>query len=149
MTTDAVLAIDPSTQVYDFSLDDDGDILTEDFFDTSILYSLFGERRASLSEVVEARFRRGWIGNTDDFENGSKIWLLSQSRLTRDVLNRIQDEAKKSLAWLVKDDFAVSIDDAIASVNNGRLFVEIIIRRSRDKIIRRSYELWERTGNAN
>ena len=44
-TTDAVLAAD-STGLYDFSLDASGDILTEDFFDTAILMSLFCERRA-------------------------------------------------------------------------------------------------------
>ena len=148
MTTDAILNVDSVTKAYDFTLDSNGDISNADFFDTAILYSLFGERRASGSEVVEARFRRGWIGNADDFENGSKLWLFSQARLTRDILNRIQDEAKKSLEWLVEDDLAVSIDDVIATVNGGRVFVDIVIRRSRDKIIRRSYELWERTGNA-
>lgn len=145
MTTDAVLTVDSQTKLYDFSLDESGDIKSEDFFDTSILYSLFGERRASSSEVVSPEHRRGWIGN-GDYENGSKLWLLSQARLTRNTLNLIQDEAKKSLQWLVDDGFAVSIDDPVAHISNGRVILDITVRRSRDKIDRKSYTLWENTG---
>lgn len=147
MTTDAVLKIDVASQLYDFQLDDNGDIKTADFFDTSLLYSLFGERRASPNEVVDARLRRGWIGN-DDFENGSKIWLLSQARLTRDTLNRLQDEAAKALQWLVDDGHAVSIDQVTATVSGGRVLLDITIRRSRDKVERRLFTLWENTGRA-
>ncbi len=149
MTTDAVLTISEDTGLYDFNIDENGDIETDDFFDTSILYSLFGEKRASQDEVVDAQRRRGWIGNGEDFENGSKIWLLRQARLTRETLNRIEDEAKKSLQWLVDDDFAVSIDEAVATVSKGRVLLTITIRRSRDVIIRKSFELWQNTGKSN
>lgn len=148
MTTDAVLVVDPVTQLYDFNIDENGDIKTDDFFDTSLLYSIFGERRASPDEVVEPRFRRGWIGNSSDFENGSKIWLLSQARLTRDTLNRLQDEAEKALQWLVDDGLAVSIDQVVATVSGGRVLLDITIRRSRDKVDRKFFTLWENTGRA-
>lgn len=148
MTTDAVLTVDPTTQLYDFTLDENGDIKNDDFFDTSLLYSIFGERRASPDEVVEPQLRRGWIGNSDDFENGSKIWLLSQARLTRDTLNRLQDEAEKALQWLVDDGLAVSIDQVVATVSGGRVLLDITIRRSRDKVDRKFFTLWENTGRA-
>lgn len=146
MTVDAVLSKDNG--YYDFSLDDNGDIETEDFFDTSILYSLFGERRAAANEVVDANRRRGWIGNFD-YENGSKIWLLHQARLTRDTLNRLEDEARKSLQWLVDDGYAVAIDNISATYSNRRVLLNITIRRSRDEVVRRFYILWENTGRAN
>lgn len=146
MTTDAVLTIDEQTNAYDFTLDENGDIKTEEFFDTSLLYSLFGERRASPDEVPEPQLRRGWIGNSSEFENGSKIWLLSQARLTRDTLNRLQDEAEKALQWLVDDGLAVSIDQVVASVSRGRVVLDITIRRSRDKVDRKFFTLWENTG---
>ena len=146
MTTDAVLTIDPATRFYDLNLDANGDTETEDFFDTSLLYSLFGERRASADEMADPNRRRGWIGNTEDFENGSKIWLLSQARLTRDNLNRLQDEVAKSLQWLVDDGYAVSIDQVIATVSNGKVLLDITIRRSRDKIDRKFFTLWDNTG---
>ena len=104
MTTD-VLVTQNISGYYDLSLNDDGDLANGDFFDSSIIYSIFGERRASASEVAIAERRRGWIGNVGkDFENGSKIWLYFQARLTRDVMNGIKTEALKSLQWLVDDD---------------------------------------------
>jgi len=149
MTNDAVLKIDPLSQFYDLSIDSSGDIETSDFFDTSILYSIFGEKRASPDEVVEPQLRRGWIGNTADFENGSKLWLFSQERITRDVLNRIQDEAAKSLQWLVNEGFAVSINRVTATLSKGKVQLEITISRSRDKVDRKFFTLWENTGRAN
>lgn len=147
MTTDAVLAVDADTGFYDMQIGPDGDILAEDFFDTSILRSLFGERRASPDEVAEPQRRRGWIGNDPlGFENGSKLWLYKQARLTRSTLNGIEDEAAKALQWLIDDGYAVSIDPPVATVRAGRVMLEVIIRRSRDKVSRRFFELWENTG---
>lgn len=133
---------------FDLSIDDDGDIETADSFDTAILYSIFGERRASGDEVVEPTQRRGWIGNGPTFENGSKIWLLSQARVTRDTLNRLQDEAGKALEWMVEDGLAVSIGNIVATLSGDRVILDVIIFRTRDKVFRRSYELWEATGRA-
>ena len=145
--TDAVLTIDPTTQLYDISIDTEGDILTDDFFDTSLLYSLLGERRADPSEVVEPQLRRGWIGSENkDFENGSKLWLFEQARVTRSNLNRIEDEARKSLQWLVDDNLVVSVDEVTATVKNGKITLEIIIRRTRSKVERRFFDLWQNTG---
>ena len=140
---DAILNTDAG--YYDFSLSSSGDIATLEFFDTSILYSLFGEKRASADEVVEPSRRRGWIGNFT-FENGSKLWLMEQSRLTRDIMNRIEDESKKALQWLVDDGYAVSIDQVTTTLSGGRLLLNITIRRSRDKIIKKQYNLWENSG---
>ena len=87
MTTDAVLA----NNNYDLQIDSNGDILTDDFFDTSLLVSLFAEQRATPSEMPESHRRRGWIGNesTPGFEIGSKLWLYSQARVTRTLLSDI------------------------------------------------------------
>lgn len=147
--TDAVLTIDPETQLYDINIDAQGDIETADFFDTSLLYSLFGERRANKDEVVDARLRRGWIGNEGkDFENGSKLWLFQQARITATNLSRIADEAKKALQWLVDDGHAVSIEVEEVTVDSRRnkLVLILNIRRSFDKVERRFFDLWDNTG---
>ena len=146
MTTDAVLAVDEKSQLYDFQLDSEGDILTDDFLDTSILYSIFGHRRALASEVAEPQLRRGWIGNGPDFENGSKIWLLSQARLTKNNLNKLQDEAEKSLQWLVDDGIAVSLDKVEVFVSQNKVILNVVIRRSRDRVVNRFFTLWDNTG---
>lgn len=134
--------------VYDFSLDSSGDIATAEFFDTAILYSLFGERRANASEMPLPQLRRGWIGNGSDFENGSKLWLFTQARLTRSNLNRIEDEARKGLQWLVDDGHATGIDNVRAYLSGGRPYLDVTIRRSHDRITNSSFDLWENTGRA-
>ncbi len=146
---DAVLTIDPTTQLYDINIDANGNIETADFFDTSILYSLFGERRATTDEIVDARYRRGWIGNEGkDFENGSKLWLFEQARITVSNLNRIADEARKSLQWIVDDGFAVSIEVERVTVDTSRdkMVLILVIQRSRDVVERRFFDLWNNTG---
>ena len=98
--------------VYDLKIGFDGDIETEDFFDTAILVSILSDKRANESEVLEARHRRGWIGDEsrdDGHLIGSKLWLFDQSRLTRTVMNSIEDEVKDSLQWFVEDGHAVAI----------------------------------------
>lgn len=148
--TDAVLTKTGAN--FDININGDGDIETDDFFDTSILYSLFGERRANEDEVTEARLRRGWIGNEGkDFENGSKLWLFQQARLTRTNLSRIEDEARKALQWLVDDGFAIAIEDVIAAPGvglggGGGVQLIINIRRTRDIVEPRLFNLWQNTG---
>lgn len=144
---DAVLTVNPTTSLYDFSIGADGDILTESFFDTAILYSLFGEQRASQAQAPDPFRRRGWIGNTThDWENGSLLWLYEQARVTRSVLNSIEDEARLALQWLVDDGLAVSIDSVNTTLKNDRLLLSVTIRRSRDVIDTKLYDVWERTG---
>lgn len=148
--TDAVLALTPAGY-YDMQIGPDGDILTAEFWDTAILYSLFGERRADPDEMVQPERRRGWIGNSQfdpPFENGSKLWLLDQARITRTTLNRLQDEAAKGLQWFVDDGLAVSVDTPVATFQQGRVVLDVTIRRSRDQVIRRFFTLWENTGRA-
>lgn len=143
--TDAVLALNDDC-IFDISIDVNGQIKTDDFFDTSLLYSILGERRAVEAEVSEPQQRRGWIGNEGkDFENGSKLWLFEQARLTQSK-NSIKDEARKSLQWLIDDDHAVSIDEVEVLVKNGATELDITIRRSRSLVVRRFFKLWENTG---
>jgi len=148
-TTDAVLTIDPDTGLYDINIDADGDIETADFFDTSLLYSLFGERRANNNEVLDARFRRGWIGNEGkDFENGSKLWLFEQARVTATNLARISDEARAATQNFVDDGFAVFITvvGVTVDVPRDKLVLAIDVGRSLDKVERRFFDLWDNTG---
>jgi phage gp46-like protein len=146
-TTDAVLAAD-TTGLYDFSLDASGDILTEDFFDTGILMSIFCERRAIASEMPASHLRRGWIGNesTPGFEIGSKVWLYEQARLTRATLNGINSVIKESLQWMIDDNIALEIAAASTLSQNNSITVEVTVTRPNSKVEKRYFELWENTG---
>ena len=145
-TTDAVLEENAVGQ-FDIQIDADGDILTKDFWDTSLLMSIFCEKRALASEQPISRFRRGWIGNeeTPDFEIGSKLWLLYQAKKTQDTLNDIVTYIQEATQWLVTDGFAISID-VVASFTQEGAFASITIFRPNSKVEKRFYELWNNTG---
>ncbi len=145
MTTDIRIEQSPGG-AFDFIIDENGDLGNGDFFDSSLIYSLYGERRASASEVPTSENRRGWIGNEgSDYENGSKIWLYEQARITRSNLNGIQAEALASLQWLVDDGFLASIT-ATAVISNGGVALNIELFRFNSIVDRRFYQLWENTG---
>ena len=145
MPQDAVLNTDAG--YHDFSLDDTGQIVVEDFWDTAILYSIFGEKRADDSEMPVPERQRGWIGNENtDFENGSKIWLYYQARVNNTTINGLQNEAANALQWLVDDGIAVSIDAPIITASGTSVSLEITIRRSNSSVINRSFVLWNNTG---
>lgn len=132
--------------IWDLSLTSSGDLEGCDCFDASITYAILGERRASESEVLISQNRRGWIGNEGKiFENGSKIWLFEQSRLTRTILNDIQSSALDALNYLVDDGMATRIT-AEATLRSGSVNLSIQIFISPSRVETRFFELWSNTG---
>ncbi len=139
--------IDLGNGIYDIQIDDFGDIKSQDFFDTAIIVSLLGERRAPASQVPNPRRRRGWIGNEGtNFEIGSLMWLYEQSRLSRTTLRSLEVAAKDSLQWLVDDGLAVAIKTVSADIQDQSIRLEIGIERSVGEVENRSYRLWNNTG---
>ena len=134
--------------VYDFKIGFDGDLETEDTFDSFIFVALLSDRRADESEVPESRKRRGWIGNetTPGFEQGSKLWLFEQAKLTRTILNDIEDEARSALQSLVVDGFAESIRSVDLVATQTSVVLEIAIERNPSEVESRFFELWNNTG---
>lgn len=143
----------------DLALDDDfslsitnGDFTLVDNFDTSMKVALFSDKRADESEVLKANKRRGWWGNPfndiEDFELGSKLWLLQQSRLTNDTINRAISYAKDALQWLVTDNFADEIKVSAEKVG-GVLQLKVVIVRNSSITETRYFDLWNNTGLVN
>ena len=146
MTTDVKITQDPETYIWDLSLSGEGDLENGDFFDSSLIYSLLGERRASESEVPISEYRRGWIGNEGkNFENGSKLWLYDQSRLTRTTMNGVADAALDAVSWMVEDGILKDVQTRSMLIG-GRLHIEISLIRYNSKVERRYFNLWQNTG---
>jgi len=134
---------------FDLELDDSGDFKKTDSFNTAILLSIFGSnRRATATEVPESYAREGWIGDFNrPVELGSKLWLLYQTRLTNNTVNRARDYLEQALAWLVDFGYLQQIIvttrrdiDASAVVANIRMV------RFDSSVESRNYTLWENTG---
>lgn len=130
----------------DLQLNSSGDLSSINSFDTALFYSLFGEQRASASEVPTPSYRRGWIGNTgQDFENGSKIWLYEQAKISRTVLNGIRDAALDSVQWLVTDKLVDNVE-AEVFIENGVVKLRINLFRFSSQVEVRYFDLWQNTG---
>lgn len=126
---------------YDVSIGDDGDIETEDSFNTSIITILFSDARASESEVLVPENRRGWIGNA---MFGSKLWIYKQMRTRQLAANLIAGEVKRALREFI-DAYATGIETS-ASYSGDTINFTATITRPNNKVEHRHYTLWNNTG---
>ncbi len=98
----------------------DGALASADDLDTAVLLSLFSDRQASDDDTLPdgSTDRRGWWGDLDqEVPLGSKLWLLSRSRLNDDVEKMAVIYAKEALQWLIDDRVAESV--TVTSSNDG------------------------------
>ena len=137
-------ALNTTNGYYDISIDGDGDIATQESFETALLMSIFCERRALPSEVATPNLRRGWIGN-DGFEIGSKSWLYEQARINRSTMNGVNTSANNGLKWLIDDKLLASIS-ATSTVTESALGLTISLSRFNSPVEYRYYNLWSNTG---
>lgn len=148
MTTDVQL--NQSKGYYDIDFDSSGDITTAQNLDTQIFMSIYEERRASAEEVPSGTGRRGWFGNelTAGFEQGSKVWLFEQSRVTGSMLAELGVVVSNSLQWMIDDGIAESIIVNKPRLRGGKIVIEILFTRSGSPVDRKLFTLWENTGRS-
>ena len=134
---------------FDLGINEDGDFIGEDGFDTALFISIYAERRANENEQPIPNLRRGWIGDlfsdVQGHEMGSKLWLLDQSRRTELTLTRARQYIDLALAWLKEQNHASNIQSDASFLEFGiRIFSEIF--RFNDLVNSKTYDLWEETG---
>jgi len=138
--------LDESKGYYDILIDDDGDILTDDQFNTATLMTLHCHKRALPSEMPDASRRRGWIGNesTPGFEIGSKLWLYYQERITASILEQLSSQLNVDILWFVNEGLLKSI--SVRPIFDPKeVGVEITFNRHQSESETRYYKLWDRT----
>jgi phage gp46-like protein len=135
--------------IYDISFNDSGDIQGLNSFDTAILMTVFCERRAESSEVPNNSSRRGWWGNllsrVQNFEIGSKAWLLEQARKTEKELNLAITYYQTAFNWFIEDQYAQSIR-VDGNLTASGIAVKITINVPRDNVSTPFFDLWLGTG---
>jgi len=136
-----------SDNIYDIDIVD-GDIASTNSFETALQMSLLLDKRAISSEKPRPQDRRGWFGNLfnriEDYNIGSKLWLLSQARNTQDTENRAVDYVNNSLQWLIEDGHATNINVSSSRTIEG-ISIFINIERQQDEVTTFTYNLWNNT----
>ena len=111
--TDIYLKKYDNDDLYDIEIDDLGDIKKTDSLDTALLMSVFCEKRADESEVINVDRRGGdWsnaLNDVQDYEIGSKLWLLNQSRSSQENILLGKNFIEEGLNWLIDDNIVKSI----------------------------------------
>ena len=131
--------------VFDIDLDENGDLLIDEGFGTTLRLSIYGKRRATEAEVPVPEYRGGWIGNLlaeiPGFEEGSKLWLLRQARLNEETRNAAKSYIKEGLEWLIEDGLAKSIEVNVDYLSSGKLEALVTIDGEPFYL-----DLWNQTG---
>lgn len=132
--SDLRLTWNATANAADFSITAN-DLTKEDGLETAVLLSLFLDRRADDGDVLPApdSDRRGWWA--DDFpivdadRIGSRLWMLSRSKATVDVLSRTEQYAREALQWLLDDRVAERIEVSATTPIRGMIVLEVSIYR--------------------
>ena len=144
-----ILMIQDSNGLFDFEIENH-QVVLDDGFDTLIYNSLFTDRRASDLEVSDSKGRRGWPGDLNEATGrkiGSLLWLLEQSRLTQNTLNRAKDYAEKALQWMIEDEYCSSININTSIVPGSGMQLDITITSKIGNIKDNKITIWINTGN--
>ncbi|CCW29966.1 putative bacteriophage protein [Xenorhabdus nematophila F1] len=110
---------------------DHADILLDNSLSTTVIISLFTDRRALDSDELPAGAgtdRRGWWGDTFNTRSiGSRLWLLAREKQLSAVLHRAKAYADEALAWLIDDGHVKKIDVTATAPQSGVLLLTVIM----------------------
>jgi phage gp46-like protein len=117
-----------SAGIYDLVIENE--IIKEtNSLQTAIAMSIFMEKRASEDESLLPEYRRGWWGNLnndiDDYEIGSKFWLLEQARAGRETNALAKKYIADGLQWLKDDGLVKDLFVNVESDNEGTITLTI------------------------
>lgn len=112
----------------------------------AVINSLFSWKRAEDDDELPGTSREGWWAdsfNDDGDRFGSRLWLLSRSKITDETLLRAEEYAQEALQWLIDDGVAVSIDMKAERGEKEQLDLVITISQPEQKdLTARFADVW-------
>lgn len=104
----------------------------------AVVMSLFTWRRANPDDKLPGSAdnfgRMGWWGDTfatvDNDRIGSRLWLLSRSKLLPETVALAKEYAEEALAWLVDDGVAARVDVRTERLGLSTLAIGVRIYKS-------------------
>lgn len=132
----------------------DDDLAEDAGLQTSILRSLFEDRRAQPDDILPAADGdlRGWC--MDEFSAvlgdliGSRLWLLDRSTRREDIARRSEEFVREALAWALADKVTDEIDVAITLSDSEIAYAITIYRPIGDPAAFRFSQAWDGTVTA-
>lgn len=115
MKNDIALRYNEEKGYFDIALDG-GDLVDERGLETSVILSLFTDRRADADDALpdDSGDRRGfWADAYADIEGdkiGSRLWLLARSKDTPEVLRLAREYGQEALQWMLDDKVSKSLN---------------------------------------
>lgn len=102
------------------------DLATEGGLHTTVIVSLFTDRRAESDDENPdgSGDRRGWWANPT---LGSRLWLLARAKEMPDTLARARTYAIEALQWLIDDGVATAVDVTAEWAGRGVLGLRVVI----------------------
>lgn len=153
--SDIALQWDPQALTSDLAIEAN-DLAQDDGLRTAVVLSLFTDRRAEEGDVLPDNAttdRRGWwadaVAAIEGDKHGSRLWLLSRSKKTPDVLTRAEDYAREALQWLVEDKVAAAVSVAASFLDRpfrGYSLDITITRPQKDPARYRFDRTWDAEG---
>ncbi|HEY2010523.1 MAG TPA: phage GP46 family protein [Rhizomicrobium sp.] len=118
--------------------------------ETAVLISLFTDRQAQPDDVIPdgTGDPRGWWGDVPgEPQIGSRLWLLSRSKLTTQVALKAKDFCTEALQWLIDDGVASAIAVVTEIVHPSRLYVQVTITKNNVSQTLRFGWAWDQISN--
>ena len=127
---------------FDLEITDSGDLKIDKSFDTGLNLAILTDGRADVSEISRPENQRGTIVDLfTDRKNGSKLWLLEQSRNDEGALNRAIDYCKNALKYFVDLNFVKQILVDGAKSEKG-IYLTITVYGINGEIDKYRYDAW-------
>lgn len=139
---DIALRYDPLAEFFDLAIDE-GDLATDEGLETSVILSLFTDRRALEEDRLPdgTTDRRGWWADAyADRPIGSRLWLLYREKTLDEVLRRARTYAEEALAWMVEDGLAKRVAVEAWNIRHDTLGLRIQIYRPTGLALDRQYD---------
>lgn len=130
---------------------EDGDFALDDSLQTSLIISLFSDRRARADDALpdsNSTDRRGWVGDAwPDVPAdliGSRLWLLGREKEIAETLRRAREYGQESVAWTLDDGIAAKVDVTASVPKRGILRLQVVISRRNGQTENYQYDsLWD------
>ena len=108
------------------------DLQGDNGLETCVLLSLFTDRRVDDEKLLpdESGYKGGWWGNQfNDFEIGSRLWLLRRSKKEDETLTLARQYCLEALQWMIDEVIAQTVDVTTSFIDDETMSIEIQIYR--------------------